>query len=174
MIRNRNLGVIRIKKGFAQEIDALADKPEEKKVFDDVLNSMVKSDFRDGLNLIGRTYLTFYNKGDSFSASRPKMVRLADGNYIVIWERWTQKTNKEGTSLDGAFDSTWAMKINQDGDVLKEAVKLSDTVRITRGDEPVLWNGKAAFLAGDVVENKMMIYTVDGNLNYSAQALPLN
>jgi len=174
MIRNRNLGVIRIKKGFAQEIDALADKPEEKKNFDDALNSMVKSDVRDGMNLIGRNYLTFYNKDDSFSASRPKMVRLSDNNYIIIWERWTHQLNKEGTRVEGAFDSTWAMKIDQDGNVLKEAVKLSDTVRITRGDEPVLWNGKAAFLAGDVVENKMMIHTVDGDLKFNSTAMPLN
>lgn len=174
MIRHRNLGVIRIKKGFAQEIDALADKPEEKKSFDDALNSMVKSDVRDSMNLIGRNYLTNYNKDDSYSASRPKMVRLSDNNYIIIWERWTHRVNKEGTGLDGSFDSTWAMKINQDGEILKEAVKLSDTVRITRGDEPVLWNGKAAFLAGDVVENKMMVYTVDGELNFKAQPMPLN
>lgn len=173
-LRNRNLGVIRIKKGFAQEIDELADKPEEKKVFGDVLNSMVRSEFRDGLNLIGRTYLTNYNKDDSFSASRPKMVRLADGNYILIWERWAHKINREGNGLEGSYDSTWAMKINQDGEVLKEAVKLSDTIRITRGDEPVLWNGKAAFLAGDVVENKMMVYTVDGNLKLTATPMPLN
>lgn len=174
MLRNRNLLVMRIKKGFAQEIDALADKPEEKKNLDDALSSMVKSDVRDGLNLIGRTYLTHYNKDESYSASRPKMVRLADGNYIIIWERWTHNINKQGDGLEGAYDSLWAMKINQDGDVLKEAVKLSDTVRITRGDEPVLWNGKAAFLAGDVVENKMMIYTVDGNLKFGAQPMPLN
>ncbi len=173
-IRHRNLLVMRIKKGFAQEIDALADNPAEKKNLDDALNSMVKSDVRDSMNLIGRTYLTAYNKDDSFSASRPKMVRLADGNYIIIWERWTHRVNKEGTDVEGAFDSTWAMKINQEGDVLKEAVKLSDTVRITRGDEPVLWNGKATFLAGDVVENKLMLYTVDSNLGFNAVAMPLN
>ncbi len=173
-IRNRNLLVMRIKKGFAQEIDALADKPEEAKTLADVLNSMVKSDFRDGLNLIGRTFLTNYNKDESFSASRPKMVRLADGNYIVIWERWTHNLNKEKTGVEGGFDSTWAMKINQDGEILKEAVKLSDTVRVTRGDEPVLWNGKAAFLAGDVVENKLIIYTVDGDLKFNAQTMAAN
>lgn len=173
MIRNRNLGVIRIKKGFAQEIDALADKPEEKKNLDDALNSMVKSDVRDSMNLIGRNYLTQYSKDDSFSASRPKMVRLSDNNYIIIWERWTHNINKEGNGVEGAFDSTWAMKIDQDGNVLKEAVQLSNTVRITRGDEPVLWNGKAAFLAGDVVENKMMIYTVDGDLNFKANPMSL-
>lgn len=174
LIRNRNLGVIRIKKGFAQEIDALADKPEEKQNLDDALNSMKKSDVRDSMNLIGRNYLTWYNKDDSYSASRPKMVRLSDNNYIIIWERWTHKVNKEGNGVDGDYDSTWAMRIDQDGNVLKEAVQLSNTVRITRGDEPVLWNGKAAFIAGDVVENKLMVYTVDANLEFKAAAMPVN
>ncbi|MBX7223393.1 MAG: hypothetical protein K1Y36_26000 [Blastocatellia bacterium] len=174
MQRHRNLLVIRVKKGFAQEIDAMADKPESKKALDAVLNSMVKSEERDGFNLIGRTFLTHYNKDESYSASRPKMVRLADGNYIVLWERWTHTVKADRNELTGAFDSTWAMKINQDGEVLKEAVKLSDAVRITRGDEPVLWNGKAAFLAGDVVENKMLVHTVDADLNFKVLALPLN
>lgn len=174
MIRNRNLLVMRVKKGFAQEIDELADQPDQKKVLDGVLNSMVRSSFREDLNLIGRTYLTSYDKNDSFSASRPKMVRLADGNYIVIWERWSHKVNKQGTGVEGSYDSTWAIKIDQEGSVLKEAVQLSDSVRITRGDEPVLWNGKATFLAGDVVDNKMMVYSVDGNLKFAAAAMPVN
>ena len=140
----------------------------------DTLNSMVKSDFRDGLNLIGRAYLTGSNKDESFSAGRPKMVRLSDNNYINIWERWTHRINKEGTGVEGSFDSSWAMKINQEGQVLKEAVKLSATVRITRGDEPVLWNVKAAFLAGDVVENKLIIYTGDGDLKFNSTPMPLN
>ncbi|MBK8150152.1 MAG: hypothetical protein IPK58_18645 [Acidobacteria bacterium] len=167
MIRNRNLLVMRIKKGFAQDLDALGDGSEDdKKTLKTALNSMVRSEFREGLNLTGRTYLTSYSKDDSYSASRPKMVRMADGNYVVIWERWTHQIKKDGKSLEGKFDSTWAMKINQDGEIIKEAVKLSDSVRITRGDEPVLWNGKATFLAGDIVENKMMIYSVDGDLKF--------
>ncbi|HNB73914.1 MAG TPA: hypothetical protein PL157_12120 [Acidobacteriota bacterium] len=173
-LRNRNLMVIRIKKGFAQEIDALIDKPESKQVLDDILNSMKSSPERDGLNLIGRTYLTHYGGDEPYSASRPKMVRLADGNYVVLWERWTHTLNAEKTGIEGSFDSTWAMKINKDGEVLKEAVKLSDSVRITRGDEPVLWNGKASFLAGDVVDGKMLIHQVDGQLNYSVLTVPLN
>ena len=99
------------------------------------------------------------------------MVRLPGGNYIVIWERWAHNFNKEKTDVRGGFDSTWAMKINQDGEVLKEAVKLSDTVRIRRGDEPVLWNGKATFISGDSIENKLVIYTLDGDLKFNAQAM---
>lgn len=172
MLRNRNLLVMRVKKGFAQEIEEFGKDPANEKAFRQALNSMQRSEFREGLNLLGRIYLTFYDKNDSYSAGRPKMVRLADGNYIVIWERWTH--NVKNGELSGSYDSTWAMKINQDGEVLKEAVRISDTARIVRGDEPVLWNGKAAFVAGDVVENRLNVYTIDGNLNFNTVALPAN
>jgi hypothetical protein len=170
--RNRDLLVMRIKKGFAQEIDAYADK--DKNTLDVILSSMKRSHERDDMTLLGRTYITNYVDEGKYSASRPKMVRVADGTYIVIWERWTHNVTADKKNVQGAFDSTWAMKINQNGDVLQAPVKLSDTARITRGDEPVLWNGKATFLGGDVVENKLLIHTVDGNLKYSVMALPLN
>lgn len=41
----------------------------------------------DAQVLMGRNYITHYDGEGKFSASRPKMVRLADGNYVVIWER---------------------------------------------------------------------------------------
>lgn len=66
------------------------------------------------------------------------------------------------------------MKIDQDGKVLKAAVQLPDGARITRGDEPFLWGGKAAFLAGDVTRNATQIHALDGELNYKVLTAPVN
>ncbi|HMS42092.1 MAG TPA: hypothetical protein PKE69_17805 [Pyrinomonadaceae bacterium] len=72
------------------------------------------------------------------------------------------------------YDSSWGMKIDQNGNVLKAATKISDTLRLMRGDEPVNLKGKAAFFAGDVLTGKMMLYTIDSDLNLNSQSLPLN
>jgi hypothetical protein len=66
------------------------------------------------------------------------------------------------------------MKIDQNGNVLKPATKISDSLRLLRGDDPVLWNGKAAFFAGDIMTGKMVAHTIDSELNYKGMALPLN
>lgn len=173
-IKNRNLAVTRVKKGFAQEIEALAEKPESKPVLDKLLNSMVRSEEREGLQLMGTAFLTEYGGDEKYSAGRPKLVRLKDGNYIVLWERWTHLVSANKRDLEASFDSTWAMKINQNGEVLKPAVQLPETVRITRGDEPVLWNGKATLLSGDVLENKFLLHTIDEELNYKVIAVAPN
>jgi len=47
--------------------------------------------------------------------------------------------------------SDWAIKIDQNGNVLKAATKISDTLRLMRGNEPVNLKGKAAFFTGDVL-----------------------
>lgn len=166
--RSRDLMVMRIKKGFAQAIDSIKDEA----ALAVVLDSKKRAPEMDEQVLMGRRYITNYVDEGKHSASRPKMVRLADGAYIVIWERWTRVMAEDKREVDGKFDSTWAMKIDQEGNVLKPEVKLPDGVRISRGDEPVVWNGRAAFLAGDVVENAMLIHTVDGELNYKVMALP--
>lgn len=168
--RNRDLLVMRVKKGFAQAVDALKDE-EALKV---ALDSKKRSPVVDEQTLLGRKYLTDYVQEGGYSAARPKMVRLADGTYVVMWERWSHHLSADKKAVSGTFDSTWAMKINQDGEIVKPPVKLSDRVRITRGDEPVLWNGKATFLTGDAAENVMTAHTVDGDLNYRAVTLPLH
>lgn len=174
--RQRDLGVLRVKKGFAQEIDAWRDKDE--KVFKELLDSRKKPAAADPLFRMRPKYITSYFRDNQpYSAGRPKIVRVADGNYVVFWERWTHLVTKndEGKKqLTGNYDSVWAMKIDANGNILKPAVKLSDTLRLMRGDDPVLWGGRATFVTGDVVDGALVLHTIDAELNYRATAVSLD
>ncbi len=175
-IRQRDLGVLRAKKGFAQATDAWRDKDE--KVYNALLDSRKKPAEGNALFGMRPKYITSYFKDNQpYSAGRPKIVRVADGNYVVFWERWNHLVTKNADGkkeLSGTYDSTWAMKIDQNGNTVKPAVKISDTLRLLRGDDPVLWGGKATFFSGDVIEGKMVAHTIDSELNYKAMPLVLN
>lgn len=175
-VRQRDIGVLRVKKGFAQEIESWATK--DSNVLDQILDSRKKPAAATSLFLQPRKYITsYYRDGQPYSAGRARFVRVAENQYVVFWERWNHvvSKNREGRKeLSGSYDSTWAMKIDQNGNVLKPAVKISDSVRLMRGDDPVATGGKAAFFAGDALTGKLMYYTIDGDLKLGVQALPLN
>ncbi len=174
-LRQRDIGVLRAKKGFAQEIDGWQDR--DKKVFKELLDSRKKPAESDPLFHVRPKYITSYHRDNQpYSAGRPKIVRVADGNFVVFWERWTHNVakNAEGKrELSGDYDSTWAMNIDKNGAPLLAPRKISDTLRLLRGDDPVAWSGKAAFVTGDAVEGRLVLHTIDAQLNYQAASLPL-
>ncbi|HQU82764.1 MAG TPA: hypothetical protein PKY59_06555 [Pyrinomonadaceae bacterium] len=173
--RQRDIGILRVKKGFAQEVEAYATK--DNAVFKEILDSRKKPAAANALFGQRQKYITnYFRDGQPYSAGRPRIVRVAENQYVVFWERWNHiVTTKNGKKeLNGTYDSTWAMKIDQNGNVLKPAIKISDTLRLMRGDDPVNVGGKAAFFAGDILTGKMMLHTIDGELKLNSQPLALN
>lgn len=174
--RQRDIGILRAKKGFAQEIESWATK--DMKVLEEILDSRKKPAAKNGMFLQRPKYITnYFRENQPYSAGRARIVRVAENQFVLFWERWNHIVSKNGEGkkqLSGSYDSTWAMKIDQNGNVLKAETKISDTLRLMRGDEPVNLKGKAAFFAGDVLSGKMMLYTIDGDLNLNSQSLPLN
>lgn len=174
--RQRDIGILRARKGFAQEIESWATK--DMNVLEEILDSRKKPSATNGMFLQRPKYITnYFRENQPYSAGRARIVRVAENQFVVFWERWNHivTKNSEGKKqLSGSYDSTWAMKIDQNGNVLKAAVKISDSLRLMRGDDPVLFNGKAAFFAGDILSGKMMLYTIDSDLNLNSQSLPLN
>lgn len=175
-VRQRDIGILRAKKGFAQEIESWATK--DMNVLKDILNSRKKPAATNSIFLQRPKYITnYFRDGQPYSAGRARFVRVAENQFVVFWERWNHVVTKNAQGkkeLAGSYDSTWAMKFDQNGNVLKQAVKISDNLRLMRGDDPVLWNGKAAFFAGDVLTGKMMLHTIDGELKLDSKPLPLN
>lgn len=172
--RPRDIAVLRINKNFTnsftgnQYLHTLKSGVPDSKLTQPVPSSIF------GLQ---PKYITTYNNNGTgnYSASRPKMVSLGGDNFIVLWERWTHKAHKANSAgyieYGGEYDSTWAKKINKDGSISATSTKLD--ARITRGDQPVLWNGKATWLTGNVVEGKLIAHTLDSNLKYKKIALSI-
>jgi len=100
---------------------------------------------------------------------------LSTGNFIIIWERWTHKVKVADVNgykfTDGKYDSTWAIKIDENGKILK-SITGPFNARITRGDQPVLWNEKVTWITGDIAGGNLVAHTLDSKLNYNVISLP--
>lgn len=169
----RDIAILRIENNFADKFsnNKQGIHPLKKSVVFPELTEYVPSSIFG----VQPKYLTTYKTKKNFSASRPKMVSLGNDNFIVIWERWTHKAlspNNGYITYGGEYDSTWAMKIDKDGKILKSTIAPINA-RITRGDQPVLRDGKATWLTGDVIEGKLIAHTLDTNLKYEANPLSI-
>jgi hypothetical protein len=173
----RDLAIVRVKKGFVDQLDKIGEFPW---VYKSVPEADAPVAVPQSLFALGTAtrpiYLTNYDAGREYSATRPRMVRMADGSYIAFWERWTHQvvTSDNGEKhVRSSYDSTWAMKIDENGQILQGPQLVPQGGRITRGDDAFLYGGKAAWLTGDIVEGKMVLHTLDTGLNYEAIVLPL-
>lgn len=172
-VRHRDLAVLKIKKGFVNDLDKVGGFPFEYKAAPREGKPIAVPKSIYGFEA---KYLTDYTPEGKFSVSRPRIVAMGDGSLVVFWERWTHDVVKknDGPAADGRYDSTWAMKIDESGNQTQEPVQLTGVVRITRGEIAFLWNGKAAWLTGNVVDGQIIANTLDGSLKYNAVAMPAN
>uniref|UniRef100_UPI00286CE674 hypothetical protein n=1 Tax=Armatimonas sp. TaxID=1872638 RepID=UPI00286CE674 len=123
---------------------------------------------KDGLRF---RYLTKYAEEKGlYSASRPKIIALSSNKFVVLWESWTME--RENDTVNGKYDSTWAMVIDMNGNELVPAKKLSGTesLRLNSGDDAFLMDGKAAWVNGN--GSALVLHTVDSQLGYKAVRLP--
>ena len=86
----------------------------------------------------GVRWLTEYaDKTDN--ASRVKVLKLADGGVLVVWERWAAK----------AYEETFAMKLDAEGAATIGATSLGKQLRLGRREDPVLIGGTPWLVRGD-------------------------
>ena len=71
----------------------------------------------------GVRWLTTYEDKESENAARPKMVGLANGKRLVLWEKWTPDEHV----------STHGLLMDSFGNVTEEAIEL-DGIRLSDGD----------------------------------------
>jgi len=90
------------------------------------------------------------------SAERPKLVRIADGRYIAVWEEWSYA----GTQL--TYVATKAMIVNEQGQVIRGATAINARLNPSGADRPFLIDGSAAWIASNA--GKLTLYSVDTNL----------
>jgi hypothetical protein len=169
--RSRDLAIIRWKKGFTDDLDRVRQGGEYRS-FDDPGRAKLP----EGIITRPATYFTDYGQEGKFDAERPRMVRTGENEYVVVWERWTRIIDRSGARITvyGNYDSTWTAKIDGDGNVLKPPVQMAGAPRITRGDPAFLFQGKCAWITGDAVEKKLLLYTVDADLNSAVTDLRLS
>jgi len=112
-------------------------------------------------------WLTNYTASSNLHAERPKLIGLGDDRYIVLWEQWNTTT-----SLDH-FEGVYAMLIDAAGNQLRAPTLVTDKYHLDRGDDAFLLDGRAAWMTGDAVEQKLYLHFVDAALGYEMVSLSL-
>jgi hypothetical protein len=174
--RSRDLAIVRIREGFVDQLDQVGQFPF---LYSSPTNpgspATPESIFALG-GVTSPVYLTDLDAERKYSATRPKMVRLGDGSVVVFYERWNHQVLTRGDGVKEAqesYDATVAMLIDENGNILRAPTVLPGDPRLMRGDDAFLYEGKAAWLSGDIVDGKMVLHTIDSGLNHEAIVLPL-
>ena len=132
----RNIGAVLVTKKFETV------EQNQYIVNDDLILSQGKSsgefDFYDfgggrmAQKNTGVMWLTDYRDKEKETAARPKVLALGAGRYLMMWEKWTHKK----------FLTTQAMTFDERGQSLSTVIDLGSAVRLSRGDNPVVYRNQ--------------------------------
>lgn len=124
-------------------------------------------------------WLTSYsdNKGPATRASAPKLVQLAPGKYVAVWEE--QALTGRGWEYRRTMTNTITITGGPDDKqiVPGTAVPLAGTLRLHRGDDAfaLLLDGQrtAAWVTAGETNRQLTLHTVSDDLKYTAIPLAL-
>jgi len=121
--------------------------------------------------------LVTYSEDGKFTPRRLAFVDLRDGKYLLIWEIWSIAHWLGGGASRpdwGAYDSTWAMLVDENG-AQTTAPKSLGAVRIQKNSDAVFLpkSKKVAWVSGDAANDRLMMYTLDESLNLKTYPLTL-
>ncbi|MCA9523245.1 MAG: hypothetical protein KC609_19850 [Myxococcales bacterium] len=166
LIAPRNLAIVHIAKGFdsiAQGADGKYDVTIVDTADQNSDATTLEITIKDywGASFVGKNrglvWLTGYADKDTENAERPKLVPLANNQFLVLWEKWSAS----------AYVETYAMVIGEYGNVVKAATAIG-SYRLYRGDDLVAYDGAAAWLIGDGKNKRFRFVSVDANLDVTS------
>jgi hypothetical protein len=160
---SRELGLVRILSNFSS-------LPENGQFLDSMLPD-TQSITSSGVAATNHLqWLTNYTaEGNIAHAERPKLVSVGNHHYVVLWERWEKDTiSSSGITYQG----TWAMVIDDSGNVIVSAKKVTDH-HLHRGDDAFALGTDAAWVSGDNQTHVLYVNVVaSGDLAYSRKTVP--
>ncbi len=148
----RDLALVRVRRDFE-----LMDKKDMPSYLDTsgLEPVALSSGGKDEANYL--RWLTSYGAGKSVKhfAERPKLVKLAGGNVLVLWERWSYDV----------FDGTFGMVLDAAGEVLLKEKLVTDS-HLPRGDDAIPWGKQAVWVTGDEDKGQLWLHLVNASLEY--------
>jgi hypothetical protein len=106
-------------------------------------------------------WLTNYSASSNLHAERPKLIGIGEDRYVVLWEEWLNTGDYSDT-----FDGVYGMIIDDQGNAIRAATLVTNKHHLPRGDDAFLMEGRAAWITGNAVEQKLLIHFVDASLSY--------
>ncbi|MBN2527974.1 MAG: hypothetical protein JXR76_16410 [Deltaproteobacteria bacterium] len=112
-------------------------------------------------------WLTDFEDGSNRHAQRPKLIGVGDNLYIALFEQWLVEDAGSGWNrYKGTFEGVYAMAIDSDGNVVQPATRVTSEHHLHRGDDAFAFQGMAAWMTGDGIQQALYVHTVDTSLNY--------
>lgn len=131
----------------------------------------------------GDNYHARIPKDEQFTtAVRPRLVKINDNTYIALWEEHNAQIGGcialDEERWPSQYKVTKAAKVtlSNSGDKVNITVGTPKEVSLARlhwHDDAFNYKGKAAWLTGDAAGRKIILHTVDSNLNYTTYELSL-
>lgn len=144
----RNIGLVQVRKDFENATGSSAV------ISDDLVKTMGAAEtggfytFGGGWSEQrnrGIVWLTAYQDKSQENVSRLRTVKLADGNLLLLWEKWTPD----------AYVNTYAIKVDEAGNALSQAIALGSYARINRRDDVWQFDNQIYWVSGDSVDKKL-------------------
>jgi hypothetical protein len=112
----------------------------------------------------GVVWLTNYTDKAAENAQKPKIVKVDTDKFLILWEKWKASSltshNASNSGKKDDFVSTYAMAVDQYGNVLAPEKNLGSTVRLHNGDDLTVIDGKAVWVTGDAETTTLTIHTI--------------
>jgi len=106
-------------------------------------------------------WLTAYAADSALHAERPKLVRVGEDLYVVLWEQW-----RNIAPYEDQFQGVYAMLIDALGNALRPATLITAQHHLPRGDDAFLLDGRAGWVTGNASARSLLIHLVDVELRY--------
>ena len=180
ILDERNLAFVHVKNDFLNQVTSnnlldisITDVSNNSNVADPYNITVNTNNVNKTGTNRGVVWLTNYSNLNTENVEKPKMVGIGNDKFIILWEKWkisTTVANAYGQASD--YVSTWGIVVDEYGNVVTAAKDLGN-FRLQRGDDIVSKDSKAYWVRGDQSPNKLIIYSVDANLNLKNESSPI-
>ena len=85
----------------------------------------------------GVVWLTSFKDKENENVVRPKLARISENVFVALWELWGSKN----------YLTTQCLVFDSEGKILRDVTDLGP-VRLSRGDDVVVLNGKVFWVTG--------------------------
>lgn len=150
----RDLALVRVRANLVAVDGSIVDQGEGMSEFS------VSSADEDVVNHL--RWLT--DLGEDRHVERPRLVAVEDGTVIALWEEWSVSGNRS------EFEGTFALRLDDAGEILQGPALLSEIHHIARGDDAVPLDGRALFVGGSSAG--LELHFVAPDLTYSRLVVP--
>ncbi|MEL0341646.1 MAG: hypothetical protein VXC58_04435, partial [Deltaproteobacteria bacterium] len=108
----------------------------------------------------GMVWLTDYSDKQNEHAQKPKLIKVADGQFLVLWEKWKTSTTATSSNNTNDYINTYAMLVDDYGNLLVGETELGTSARLQPGDDVTVIDGKATWVTGDPDNNALQMHIV--------------